>query len=145
MQRSEALWAARTYLLLSSSLCGLVLHLLKSTAIYTKYLMTLVYVWTIATGGAQHYPSSALTTVDGFLPLTAITYADYFGHFALEILLVRQWQIKPPLADGLQIGLPQREFHNHTKFQLVFFSSLFWLRIWISFIRKKYCQHIFLM
>ena len=52
--------------------------------------MTLVYVQTIATGGAQHYPSSALMMADGLLLLTVITYADSFGHFALEILLVRQ-------------------------------------------------------
>lgn len=49
-----------------------------------------MYVAAIARGGAQHYPSSALTAVDGLLLLTAIPSADFFGHFASETLLVGQ-------------------------------------------------------
>lgn len=71
-----------------------------------------------------------------------ITSAHSFGNSSLDILLVRQWQIKPHLADGLQIRLLQREFHNHTRSHF-FFLSLFWLRTRFSFIWKNMASIFF--
>lgn len=53
---------------------------------------------------------------DGLLPPPAITSDDSFGHPALEILLSGNDRWDPPPADGLQIRLPQKEFHSHPRF-----------------------------
>lgn len=91
-------------------------------------------------GSAQHYPSSTLMTVDGLLPLNSNHLCWLLWKFCFGNSPCQAVTDKASPSWWSQIRLPQREFHNHTRFQ--FFLLLILDKNSIFFYMKKYCQHI---